>query len=181
MGEMLNCVRTRSRGVIASALCLVVAVFASGCVNMQPAPAPDGGVPARAGDPSAIEAEIIRFTNEVRARNGLQPLRTNGALLVAARLHVVQMVEHQMLSHTLPRARYPTLEDRLKASGYPWLLSAENIAWNEQTPQTVVNAWMRSPAHRVNIMSAQFTDIGTAMKRNSRGEPYWIQVFGKPR
>lgn len=148
---------------------------------MKPAAAPDGSVPARAGDPSPVEAEIIRFTNEVRARSNLGPLKANGALIEAARMHVVQMVEHQMLSHTLPRARYPTLEDRLKASRYPWLLSAENIAWNEQTPQTVVNAWMRSPAHRVNIMNAQFTEIGTAMMRNARGEPYWIQVFGKPR
>lgn len=178
---MSDSVRAKSRGRWVSALCLVVAVPACAVLVPPPAPAPDGGVPSRAGAASAIEAEVIRLTNEARARNGLSPLRTSGPLLEAARIHVRQMVEQQQLSHTLPRAKYPTLDDRLKAAAYPFLLAAENIGWNSPTPTAVVTGWMNSAGHRANILNAQFTEMGAAMMRNQRGEPYWIQVFGQPR
>lgn len=177
---MVDSVRAKRRGLRVSALCLGVA---AGCAVLAPppAPAPDGGVPPKPGAPSQIEADIIRYTNEARQRNGLAPLQTSGQLIVASRLQAVQMVEHSMFSHTVSRGRYPELDDRLEAARYPYLLAAENIGWNVPTPEAVVAGWMNSPAHRTNILNAQFTDVGAAMARNQRGEPYWVQVFGKPR
>jgi uncharacterized protein YkwD len=174
-------VRSKSRGLRVSALCLLTLLAACAVFTAPPKPAPDGGTPPAAGAPSEIEADVIRLTNEARARNGLAPLRASGQLIQASRLQVVQMVEHSMFSHTVPRGRYPELEDRLKAASYPYLLAAENIGWNSPTPEAVVAGWMNSAGHRTNILNAQFTEMGAAMARNQRGEPYWVQVFGKPR
>ena len=38
-----------------------------------------------------------------------------------------------------------------------------------------------SAAHRANILDPYLKEIGAAMVRSSKGEPYWIQVFGTPR
>jgi uncharacterized protein YkwD len=59
--------------------------------------------------------------------------------------------------------------------------AAENVAWNQQNAQSAVNSWMNSSGHRANILDPSLTEMGAAMTRSARGEPYWIQVFGSPR
>ena len=56
----------------------------------------------------------------------------------------------------------------------------ENIAWNQKSPKDVVRAWMESEDHRENILHADYTEIGVAVAKNKKREPYWVQVFGKP-
>ena len=56
--------------------------------------------------------------------------------------------------------------------------AGENIAWNQQTPEEVVNAWMHSEGHRENIMNRQFTKIGFGFANDTAGEIYWCTVFG---
>jgi uncharacterized protein YkwD len=99
----------------------------------------------------------------------------------AARIHAEQMAAHQRQDHTISGAQYPTLQSRLQAVGYVYANAAENVAWNQQSAQSAVNSWMTSSGHRANILDPQLTEIGTAMARSARGEPYWIQVFGRPR
>ena len=44
----------------------------------------------------------------------------------------------------------------------------------------VVSSWMRSPGHRDNILSSEFTEIGTGVALGRNGRLYWAQVFGRP-
>lgn len=99
----------------------------------------------------------------------------------AAQLHAQQMAQYQRMDHTISGAQYPTLQSRLDAVGYPYRNAAENVAWNTQTAQSVVTGWMNSSGHRANILNPALTEIGAAMARSAKGEPYWIQVFGTPR
>ena len=85
------------------------------------------------------------------------------------------------LAHTISEASYPTMQDRLAAVGYAYMQAAENVAWNQRDAQAAVARWMSSTGHRANILDPGLTEIGAAMARSSRGEPYWIQVFGRPR
>ncbi|WP_390699266.1 CAP domain-containing protein [Gemmata massiliana] len=39
---------------------------------------------------------------------------------------------------------------------------------------------MDSEMHRDNILRKDYTEIGVAVAKNEKGEPYWVQVFGKP-
>ena len=46
-----------------------------------------------------------------------------------------------------------------------WFLG-ENLAWGDQaasTPRSIVRAWMNSPAHRRNILTPGFREIGIAI------------------
>lgn len=144
-------------------------------------PSPDAGAPAPASGSTAVAAEVVSLTTDARVRSGLRALATNARLMEAARLHAEQMAMFEQGAHTIAGARYPTMESRLAAAGYVYSTAAENVAWNQRSAQDVVSSWMNSSGHRANILDADFTEMGAAMARSSRGAPYWIQVFGRPR
>ncbi len=124
---------------------------------------------------------MVRLTNAARVRNGLPALATNDRLMQAARIHAGQMAAHEQQEHTISGAKYPTLKARLEGVGYGYSAAAENIAWNQPSAARAVESWMTSSGHRANILNRELTEIGVAMARSSRGQPYWIQVFGRPR
>lgn len=159
------------------ALTLVALAACSGLPVASTTGAAGGTTPASGN----VAADVITYTNEARARNGLRPLTTSAKLMDAARLHAQQMARYQQAEHTISGAQYPTVQSRIQAVGYVYSSIAENVAWNQQSARDVVNAWMRSPGHRANILDPTLTQIGAAIARSSKGEPYWIQVFGTPR
>ena len=165
-----------------SALCILG--FVLGCAGMPVVlPAPSGGTAPTPTNENlaAIAADVVRLTNEARTRNGLAAFRTSSRLMEAARIHAQQMAAYQRSDHTISGAQYPTMQSRLQAVEYVYAQAAENVAWNQSNAQAALNSWMSSSGHRANILDPGLTEIGAAMARSSRGEPYWIQVFGRPR
>jgi uncharacterized protein YkwD len=130
------------------------------------------------GKPSEDEQAVIDATNAERQAAGLGPLTADAKLLAAARGHAANMAKQDKLDHTLDGK---TFDDRAKAAGYRYSRLAENIAWNQPTPKEVVAGWMNSKGHKANILNTEFTQIGVAVAKNAKGEPYWVQVFGTPR
>lgn len=128
---------------------------------------------------TADEEAVIVLTNAERkkAEKELPPLKMNPQLMAAARKHAANMAAQGKLDHKLDD-KDPG--DRTKAAGYTSEFVGENIAWNQKSPQDVVKAWMDSEGHRENILHAEYTEIGVAVAKNKKGEPYWVQVFGKP-
>lgn len=166
-------------GVAVAALCVVLA----GCGTVQlPAPGTgQGGSGTVTPGGGSVASEIVRYTNEARVRNGRRPFATSAKLMEAARIHAEQMARYQRSAHTISGAPYPTMQSRIEAVGYVYASIAENVAWNQRSAQEVVNTWMNSSGHRANILDAELTEIGAAMARSAKGEPYWVQVFGTPR
>ena len=91
------------------------------------------------------------------------------------------MAQYQRVDHTIGGAPHPNLQDRLRAVAYVYSNAAENVAWNQRDAASTVNGWMSSSGHRANILNPALKEIGAAMSRSSKGEPYWIHVFGSPR
>ena len=85
------------------------------------------------------------------------------------------------LAHEIPGSHYPTLASRLKLVGYPYRSSGENVAEGYTSGAAVMAAWMMSPPHRANILSAKYTETGVGMARSKSGRVYTAQVFGRPR
>ena len=54
---------------------------------------------------------------------------------------------------------------------------AENIAMGQQSTEEVIDAWMRSPGHRANMLNGGFRRIGVAAYRTPRDVIYWCQQF----
>jgi uncharacterized protein YkwD len=138
---------------------------------LRPAPVPTPD--PLAGD---VPTQLLALHNQARARIGLPALRWNGRLEAAAQRHAARMAELGILSHIGIGDGGPA--DRVKDAGYTWGAMAENIAWNESTPADVVADWLRSPAHRANILG-RYVEIGGAVATGHYG-PYWCVVFGTP-
>lgn len=66
---------------------------------------------------------------------------------------------------------------RSKAAGYA-RPSAENIAWGYRSAEDVVDAWMRSPGHRENILNCRSKTVGVGAVYSQSGAPYYTQDFG---
>lgn len=139
---------------------------------------------------SADELEILRLTNEARARGatcGTTPyapapaLRWNDQLAHASRNHTLDMGKRGYFDHTTPEG--VPFSDRITGAGYLWRTAGENIAAGQPSPAAVVDGWLKSPGHCTNIMNPAFTELGVGAVTVA-GSPYrlyWGQNFGTPR
>jgi uncharacterized protein YkwD len=124
---------------------------------------------------------VLVRTIAARRAAGRSGLFRSMNLMNAAQLQAEQMARTETMSHALPGTPYPTLEARLAAVSYEMRAAGENIAEGQRDPAEVVSSWMRSRGHRDNILSSEFTEIGTGVAVGRNGRRYWAQVFGRPR
>ncbi len=128
----------------------------------------------------AMAASTVCLLNKQRARRGLRKLRLDSRLSRAARSHTVDMVRRNYFSHVSRSGS--DIVDRLSRTGYmrgarAWTVG-ENLAWGSgtrSTPSEIMEAWMRSPGHKANILQRRFREIGIgvvfAAPRNVGGLP----------
>jgi uncharacterized protein YkwD len=130
---------------------------------------------------TAFGDEVIARTNAERLKRGLPELARNASLVRAAQIQATQMASMRKMAHDLPGAEYPSMSSRLAAVGYKMAASGENVAEGHPTPTAVVAGWLTSQAHRDNMLSTRFTEMGAAVATATNGRTYWVQVFGRPR
>ncbi|MBY8870904.1 hypothetical protein K7640_03490 [Micromonospora sp. PLK6-60] len=129
---------------------------------------------------SGLTAElqkVVDLVNQERAKAGCQALTVDAKLTQAAQAHSQDQADHKKMSHD--GSDGSDAGDRLDRVGYAWRAYGENVAWNQQTPEAVMDAWMNSSGHRANILNCGFTEIGVGVARSNG--PYWTQDFGTPR
>ncbi|HUN91001.1 MAG TPA: CAP domain-containing protein [Burkholderiaceae bacterium] len=100
----------------------------------------------------------------------------NDALAAAATTHSFDMALHGTLTHL--GSDGTALPLRVAGSGYTFTALAENVAWNYASAAEVVDAWLQSPGHCANLMSASYREVGAACVRAANGTPYWTVVLG---
>jgi uncharacterized protein YkwD len=118
-----------------------------------------------AGNLDAVRGAIVCLHNQIRARNGLPLLKGNTKLRRAAESHSAEMVAKRYFDHTSPAGS--TMVDRILDSGYVradqgWVLG-ENLEWGTgtlATPRGALDAWMKSPGHRSNILKRSYRQMG---------------------
>src|SRR5690349_21753641 len=102
-------------------------------------------------------------------------LRVNAGLLWAARGHSKYMATTGRFSHTGTAGS--TFIARASAAGYTAARS-ENIAWGYRSAAEVVNAWMKSPGHRRNLLDCGAKTFAVGVVYSANGTPYYTQDFG---
>lgn len=121
---------------------------------------------------SSYENEVIRLVNEIRVKNALSVLQSDWQLSRVARYKSQDMKDNNYFSHQSPT--YGSPFDMMKSFGISYKRAAENIAKGQNSPQSVVNAWMNSSGHRANILNPSFTKIGVGYVKSGN---YWTQMF----
>lgn len=101
----------------------------------------------------------------------LHPLLKNDKLMEYAQNHANWMAENNRMRHSSMR--------NIMKLGFN--VAGENIAWGQTTEESVMNAWLWSPGHRMNIMGSSYTDIGCGYALDKNGRIYWCVCFGRPK
>ena len=135
---------------------------------------PGAAVYAAEQSTGQIEESLHCLINERRAEGGLGSVRVEYRLRAAAERHSQDMVANGYFAHDAPSGA--SFIDRIVATGYTrgvssWVVG-ENLVWGSyslSTPESMVQAWMDSPAHRANLMRGRFRELGIAAVR---GTPY---------
>jgi len=120
----------------------------------------------------AFESEVVTLVNDIRAQYGLSALAINQDLCQVARYKSQDMAEKRYFSHESPT--YGSPFQMMQSFGISYRTAGENIAYGQQTPQAVVDAWMNSSGHRANILNSSYTQIGVGFYASGY---YWTQMF----
>lgn len=116
-------------------------------------------------DPAAEEVMVTKV-NQLRAANGLSPLRLDPGLREAAREHSRDMYLRHYFSHQTPDGKTPY--DRLREFKVHYFTAGENLAFAPDVDQ----AWdslLHSPDHRANILNPDFRCLGVGAYRGLGG------------
>jgi len=120
------------------------------------------------------ERKVVSLVNAARQKAGCGDLRNDPRLRKAAYLHSRDMGLHHYFSHNSQNGDTPW--DRIRAAGYTHP-SAENIAAGQDSPTSVMDAWLNSEGHRANILNCDYKAIGVGLW-NGGDTPVWTQDFG---
>ena len=143
-----------------------------------------------AAQPSAplandVEARVAALTNDLRSKQGLQPLQVDARLTSAARAFAAYVAKTDNLDHVSDGS---TPAERAAKHGYGYCVIAENLAYEYNSAgfttdglaQNVVRGWSESPTHRANMLHADVTQIGVGIATAKSGEYYAVQMLGRP-
>lgn len=126
--------------------------------------------------------DLLKYTNERRAKIGLKPLKLNSELSKAAENKAHDMFDVGYWAHVSPLGTQPW--DFILSQGYDYTYAGENLAKNFNTSEDVVDAWYESPTHRENLLSPNYDDIGFAIVNgvlDGYETTLVVQMFGRAR
>jgi uncharacterized protein YkwD len=123
---------------------------------------------------SASELEAMKLINDYRVSVGLNPLQQINHISYKSEQHDHYMIENNVVNHDDFVARSQNIISVLGAKTV-----GENIAYNYNTPESALSAWLKSPAHKENI-EGNFTHFGIAIRENpTTGKKYYTNIFAK--
>ncbi|GAA1157786.1 RNA polymerase sigma factor (sigma-70 family) [Kitasatospora gansuensis] len=140
-------------------------------------PATPSPATSAANRQASAQQQVLDLVNSERSKNNCGPVKANSKLQAAAQGHSQDMAARNFFDHTNPDGNGP--QPRIEAAGYRWSTWGENIARGQQDAAAVMDAWMKSPGHRANILNCAFTEMGLGTHFASGG-PWWTQNFGAP-
>lgn len=113
----------------------------------------------------------VRATNVNRVENGLDKVDPQVCLQRMAVDQAKRMANREEIFH---QDLVPVLTNCEMSN------TGENVAFGFKSGRAAVNqGWMKSPEHRINILSPVFTRMGIGARKGENGKWYICQLFGK--
>ena len=120
------------------------------------------------------ELETMKLINDYRVSIGLNPLEKINHISYKSEEHDFYMIDNNVVSHDGFVQRSENIMKLLGAKSV-----GENIAYNYNSPQAAVTAWLNSPGHKANI-EGNYTHFGIAIKQDAAtGKKYYTNIFAK--
>jgi uncharacterized protein YkwD len=122
---------------------------------------------------NATEIETMALINAYRVSIGLNELKEINHISYKSEEHDNYMITNNVVNHDDFVSRSENIMKVLGAKSV-----AENIAYNYNSPQAAVAAWLKSPGHKANI-EGNFTHFGLAIRLSADGKKYYTNIFAK--
>ncbi len=123
---------------------------------------------------SQDEWEVLRLTNIERYKAGSALLVMVAPLVDAADIRAKEIISDFKSGHLRPDgSKFSTAVDPSYAKIWKF---GENANKFSPTPSTTIDAWMKSPGHKANMLLRQYCYIGCGMTGVSKNKN-WIQMF----
>jgi uncharacterized protein YkwD len=123
---------------------------------------------------TTFENETLTLINNYRVSIGLNALIKSDYLSFKAEEHNNYMISNNVVNHNDFVARS---EDIMKTLGAKYV--TENVAYNYNTPKAVLDAWLASEGHKINL-EGNYTHFGLSVRENPiTGKKYYTNIFAK--
>jgi uncharacterized protein YkwD len=120
------------------------------------------------------ELDMIYRINYYRESLGLESLDTISHISFKAEEHNDYMISNSVIGHYNFESRSNNIKKVLGATSV-----SENLAYNYNTNNAALNAWVNSTKHRENI-EGNYTHFGISIKINpENGRKYYTNIFIK--
>ena len=120
------------------------------------------------------ELEAMSLINAYRVSIGLNTLEQVNYISHKSEQHNTYMIATNLVNHNDFVSRSG---DIVKVLGAKTV--SENIAYNYNTPQAALKAWLNSPSHKENI-EGSFTHFGISIRIDAvSGKKYYTNMFAK--
>ena len=121
----------------------------------------------------SMEESILELINKYRASKGLGKLKMHSAITEESYKHSSDMANNKVpFSHDGFNTRAKRLGEKING-----LKSvAENVAYGQRSAKEVVEDWIKSPGHKMNI-EGNYTQTGIGIAANKKGVLYYTQMF----
>lgn len=120
------------------------------------------------------ESKVLTLVNDYRVSVGLNPLEVINHISYESEEHNVYMIDNNVVNHDYFQERANNIIKLLGAERV-----GENIAYNYNTPESAVSAWLKSPSHKANI-EGDYTHFGISVTTDTKtGKKYYTNIFMK--
>lgn len=126
--------------------------------------------------------QLLDNTNQVREKEGKKSLILSEKLSKAAEQKAKYMFEKNYWAHTSPEGVEPWTF--ILDQDYDYSYAGENLARNFYYSREVVDAWMKSPTHKENLLSNNYDEVGFAVVNgvlDGYETTLVVQMFGRPK
>jgi len=186
-----------------SSLILLTATLLIGCGGASSTPIGNNAAKGEVIELSTNKQDLLDALNKARSiardcypndpkrgqMEATHPLTWNTNLYASALEHSTDLANSDTFSHSGSGTEHDTTGngkpseffDRILANGYTnYYTVGENIAGGQKDLEEVMEAWLKSPGHCVNIMKDSYDEVGIAIVTNedSTYGIYWTQNFG---
>lgn len=138
--------------------------------------------PSEAELSAIVSANMVSLMNQSRIEAGINPLSHNLTLASFAQLKGEDMVDRNYFAHDTPEGKRPW--EWINRAEYDYVYAGENLAMDFITAEVVHDAFLKSPAHRKNILNPKYTEAGIAVlhgELDGRKTTLLVEFFGTQR
>ena len=120
------------------------------------------------------ELKLVTLINNYRQSVGLNSLEVINHISYKSEEHNIYMIDNKVVNHDYFQQRADNLKQVLGAERV-----GENIAYNYQTAESAMSAWLNSPSHKANI-EGDYTHLGISVTVDAEtGRKYYTNMFIK--